>query len=242
MEHGFIRYETQMHAIHKPRVKICCISSPEEAALAIDAGAAALGLVSKMPSGPGVITEEVIARIAARVPPGVATFLLTSEIDASAIISQQKRTGVNTLQLVDSVHPLALQQIHAALPGIALVQVIHVRGAASIEEALALAPYVDALLLDSGNPSLPVKELGGTGRTHDWSISRQIREAAPVPVFLAGGLTTLNVAEAICQVEPFGIDLCSGVRTKGKLDAEKLAAFFHAVSSAFREEAGAAFP
>ena len=210
--------------------------------MAIDAGAAALGLVSRMPSGPGVITEDVIALIASRVPPGVATFLLTSEVDASAIIAQQKRTGVNTLQLVDAMQPQALQQIRAALPGIALVQVIHVRGPASVEEALALAPYVNALLLDSGNPSLPVKELGGTGRTHDWSISRQIREAASVPVFLAGGLTVLNVAEAICQVEPFGIDLCSGVRTEGKLDAEKLAAFFRAASGAFREVTGIAFP
>jgi phosphoribosylanthranilate isomerase len=229
-----------MRATRKPRVKICCISSLDEAAMAIDAGAAALGLVSKMASGPGAITEQVIARIAARVPPGVATFLLTSELDARAIIAQQKRAGVNTLQIVDRLQPGAHQELRAALPGIALVQVIHVRGPASIEEALALAPYVDALLLDSGNPGLPVKELGGTGRTHDWSISRQIREAAPVPVFLAGGLAPANVAEAICQVEPFGIDLCSGVRTDGRLDATKLAAFFRAVSTAGRAEAGPA--
>ena len=206
--------------------------------MAIEAGAAALGLVSRMPSGPGVIPEEVIASIAARVPPGVATFLLTSELDAHAIIAQQKRTGVNTLQIVDRLAPGAHQELRAALSGIALVQVIHVRGTASIEEALAVAPHVDALLLDSGNPALPVKELGGTGRTHDWSISRQIREAAPVPVFLAGGLTAANVADAIRQVEPFGIDLCSGVRTEGRLDAGKLADFFRAVSPGAAAEAG----
>ena len=96
--------------------------------MAIDAGAAALGLVSKMPSGPGVIPEEVIAHIAARVPPGVATFLLTSELDVRAIIGQQKRTGVNTLQIVDRLESGAHQELRAALPGIALVQVIHVRG------------------------------------------------------------------------------------------------------------------
>jgi phosphoribosylanthranilate isomerase len=199
--------------------------------MAIEAGAAALGLVSKMPSGPGVIPEEAIARIAARVPPGVATFLLTSELNVPAIIAQQKRTRVNTLQIVDRLVSGAHHELRAALPGIALVQVIHVGGPASIEEALAVAPHVDALLLDSGNPALPVKELGGTGRTHDWSISRRIREAAPVPVFLAGGLNPANVAEAIRQVEPFGIDLCNGVRTEGALDAAKLSAFFRAVST-----------
>jgi phosphoribosylanthranilate isomerase len=227
-----------MRATRKPRVKICCIRDLDEATMAIEAGAAALGLVSKMPSGPGVISEEMIASIAARVPPCVATFLLTCEVDASAIIAQQKRTGVNTLQIVDRLPSGAHQILRAALPGIALVQVIHVRGPASIEEALAVSPHVDGLLLDSGNSALPVKELGGTGRTHDWTISRQIREAAPVPVFLAGGLTAANVAEAIRQVEPFGIDLCSGVRTEGRLDALKLEGFFRSVSQGAATEPG----
>ena len=176
-----------MHATRKPRVKICCIRSLDEAGMAIDAGAAALGLVSKMPSGPGVIPEEMIAHIAARVPPGVATFLLTSELDVGSIIAQQKRTGVNTLQIVDNLGSGAHQELHAALPGIALVQVIHVRGPESIEEAFAVAPHVNALLLDSGNPALPVKELGGTGRTHDWSISRRIREAGTCRFFWPEG-------------------------------------------------------
>jgi phosphoribosylanthranilate isomerase len=185
-----------------------------------------------------VISEGEIALIAVRIPPGVASFLLTSELDVRAIIAQQKRTGVNTLQIVDRLEHVAFQELRAALPGIALVQVIHVRGPASIEEGLAVAPHVDALLLDSGNPALPVKELGGTGRTHDWSISRRIREAAPVPVFLAGGLTAANVAEAIRVVEPFGIDVCNGVRTEGRLDAAKLADFFRAISIAAGTDAG----
>lgn len=226
-----------MHATRNPRIKICCILSLEEAEMAIEAGAAAVGLVSRMPSGPGVISQEVIASIEARVPPGVATFLLTSEQDVRAIIAQQRITGVNTLQIVDRLEAGAHQELRAALPGIALVQVIHVCALASIEEALAVAPHVDALLLDSGNPALPVKELGGTGRTHDWSISRRIREAAPVPVFLAGGLTAANVGQAICSVEPFGIDVCSGVRTGGRLDAAKLAEFFRAALTAARRVA-----
>ncbi len=201
----------------------------EEAQLAVRYGASALGFVSAMPSGPGPIDEELIAEIVPTVPPGVATFLLTCQSDADAIIDQQHRTRVNTLQLVDSVPIATYEKLHRALPGVSIVQVIHVRGEDSIDEAKSVAPYVNAILLDSGNPSLTVKELGGTGRVHDWSISRRIREGVGRPLFLAGGLKAENVAQAMTQVEPYGLDLCSGVRTDGKLDGTKLAAFFRAV-------------
>jgi len=218
-----------MTPTRRPRVKICCIASAAEAWLAIEHGAAALGLVSSMPSGPGVIGEEQIAAIAAVVPPGVASFLLTSRQDAAGIVAQQRRTGVGTLQLCDRLAPGALRELRLALPGIRLVQVVHVTGPESLDEALGVAGQVDALLLDSGNPQAAVKELGGTGRRHDWALSRRIREAAPVPLYLAGGLTSANVAEAIATVEPFGLDLCTGVRSEGRLDAAKLAAFFQAI-------------
>ncbi|HEY7124307.1 MAG TPA: phosphoribosylanthranilate isomerase [Ktedonobacterales bacterium] len=221
-----------MQPTKKPRVKICCISSYEEAQMAIEAGASALGLVSAMPSGPGPIPEERIAQIAARIPPGVASFLLTSRQDADAILAQQWRCRANTLQLVDRVEEGTYAALRAALPGIALVQVIHVGGQESFEEALRVAPQVDALLLDSGNQSLAIKELGGTGRVHDWQISRAIREAVEVPLYLAGGLNAGNVAEAIRLVQPFGLDICSGVRTNGQLDAAKLASFFASVAAA----------
>ncbi len=179
-----------------------------------------------MPSGPGVIAEELIAEIAAHVPPPVATFLLTCRQDAASIIEQQRRCRVNTLQLCDRVPTEVYAELRAGLPGVSLVQVVHVRGEESFEEAVHVARHVDALLLDSGNQSLAVKELGGTGRTHDWRVSRRIVEASPVPVFLAGGLKPENVAEAVSTVRPFGLDVCSGVRTDGRLDAEKLSRFF----------------
>ncbi len=213
-----------------PRVKICCIASVEEAWLAIRHGASALGLVSAMPSGPGVIPEARIAEIAAAVPPGVATFLLTSLLEPAAIIAQQRRCRANTIQLVDSLPIPAYAALREALPGIALVQVIHVMGPEALDEAQQVAPHVDAILLDSGNTRLPVKELGGTGRTHDWRISAAIREAMDKPLYLAGGLRPENVADAFAQVRPFGLDLCSGVRSGGQLDEAKLAAFFAALA------------
>ncbi|MBX2989678.1 MAG: phosphoribosylanthranilate isomerase [Bacteroidetes bacterium] len=213
----------------KTRVKICCISSIEEARLAIRYGASALGLVSAMPSGPGPIPEELIADIAAVIPPGVASFLLTSKQDADSIIKQHRRCRTNTLQLVDRISVHVYQELRRELPGIGLVQVVHVTGEESIVEAIAVSEFVDAILLDSGNQSLPVKELGGTGRTHDWNLSKQIVESVRIPVYLAGGLKAENVAEAIREVRPFAVDLCSGVRTDGVLDESKLAAFFNEV-------------
>lgn len=215
-----------MQPTARPRVKICCISSLAEAQLAIRHGAAALGLVSRMPSGPGVISEDQIAEIAARVPPPIASFLLTCEQDVDSIIAQQKRCGTNTLQIVDSLTRGSYDDLRRSLPGIGIVQVIHVVGPESVEEADAIAPQVDAILLDSGNPALRVKELGGTGRRHDWSLSRQIREQVDVPIFLAGGLNPGNARQAIEEVGPFGLDICTGVRTDGRLDDTKLAALF----------------
>jgi phosphoribosylanthranilate isomerase len=211
------------------RIKICCIKSIAEARAAIAAGADAVGLVSRMPSGPGMIAEELITEITAAVRGAASTFLLTSLQDPRQIVAQHRRCATTTLQLVDELPDGAHAHIRQALPDVSLVQVIHVVDEASVLEAVSVAPHVDALLLDSGNPSLCVKELGGTGRTHDWDLSAQIVAMVGVPVFLAGGLNPGNVVEAIARVRPFGVDLCSGVRTDGRLDPAKLARFVAAV-------------
>lgn len=211
------------------RVKICCIRSVEEARLALRMGADSLGLVSEMPSGPGVSTLSEIASIVAQLPPTTSTFLLTSKQSVEEIVEQQKMTGANTLQLVDALPQGSHARLRQVLPTVRLVQVIHVLGQESLEEALAVASEVDALLLDSGNPNLAVKELGGTGRTHNWEVSREIVERSPIPVYLAGGLNPQNVCEAVARVRPYGIDLCSSVRTDDILNEEKLARLFQAV-------------
>ena len=214
------------------RVKVCCIRDVEEAGQAIAAGAAALGLVSEMPSGPGVIAEEMIARVAAAAPPAVATFLLTCLPDAARIAEQARRTGVSTVQICDQPEPGAAAALRRALPALKVVQVVHVVGPASVGEAVEAARDADAVLLDSGNPAARVKELGGTGRRHDWALSAEIVARTARPVFLAGGLTPENVGEAIRTVRPWGLDVCSGVRTDGRLDPDKLGRFFDAVQAA----------
>jgi len=212
-----------------PRIKICCISSIEEARIAIEAGASALGLVGPMPSGPGVVSDDLIFRIAKTVPPPIGTFLLTSETSINEIIRHHQRTFTNTIQLVDTLTIGTYSELRKAMPGIKLVQVIHVIDERSIDEAIEISVLADAILLDSGNPNLQVKELGGTGRTHNWKLSRKIRESIKIPVFLAGGLKCENIRQAIEEVQPFGIDLCSGVRTNGKLDREKLSKFMNEI-------------
>src|SRR5690242_13325287 len=214
-----------MDRTDRPRVKICCIASKDEAEQAIALGASALGLVSKMPSGPGVISDELITEIAASVPPPIATFLLTSRQDVDEIVKQQRACRTNCIQICDRLSSGTYHALHEPLPRISLIQVIHVIGLESVDEAARLAPEVDAILLDSGNQSLAIKELGGTGRTHDWALSREIRERISVPMFLAGGLNPANVQKAVREVGPFGLDVCSGVRTSGMLDRSKLTAF-----------------
>lgn len=215
-----------------PRVKICCIQSVAEAEIATAAGASLLGLVGAMPSGPGPIGDERIAKICRWAPPGIETVLLSSETTAEGLVAHAGRCRPSVLQIVDDPEPGAYAALRAAHPALKLMQVIHVEDDGAITQARTAAAHVDAILLDSGRPSATVKELGGTGRTHDWAISARLVAAVDKPVFLAGGLNAQNVAEAVTQVRPFGLDLCSKVRTDDWLDAAKLSAFMKMVKGA----------
>jgi phosphoribosylanthranilate isomerase len=211
------------------KVKICCISSIEEARLAVAYGAAAIGLVGRMPSGPGIIKDELIHAIAKTVPPPTHTFLLTSETTTDNIIEHHKKVNTTTIQIVDALSGREYHKIREAIPNVQLVQVIHVLDEGSIKEAIEISEFVDAILLDSGNPNLPTKVLGGTGKTHNWDLSKKIREKISLPIFLAGGINKDNIKKAIEHVQPYGIDLCSSVRTNGQLDESKLEALFNAL-------------
>lgn len=213
------------------KVKVCCIQSLDEAKTAILLGASAIGLVSQMPSGPGVISEEMVKEISSQIPTNIDTFLLTSKQTTNEIIKQLKKCKTNTVQIVDDLLEGNYSDIRAAIPNIKIVQVVHVINETSIKKAVEISEQVDAILLDSGNKNLRVKELGGTGRTHDWKLSRKIVGKVRCPVYLAGGLNSNNVAEAINTVKPYGIDLCSGIRTNGRLDKNKSTKFFNILKS-----------
>jgi len=213
----------------KVKVKICCISSIEEASLAIAHGAAAIGLVGRMPSGPGIITDELIRSIAKTLLPPIDSFLLTSETTAEKVIEHHKKVNTTTIQIVDALTDRQYLKIRESIPHVKLVQVIHVLDEKAVQEAIEISEFVDAILLDSGNPNLSTKVLGGTGKTHNWDISKKIRKNISIPTYLAGGINKDNVRKAIEHVEPFGIDLCSSVRTNGQLDERKLEELFKAL-------------
>jgi len=218
------------------KIKICCIKNIKEAELAIKYGADAIGLVSEMPSGPGVISENEICKIAEFVPENIKTFLLTSKQSSIEIIEQLKRCKTNTVQIVDKLKIGSYFEIKKALPNVDIIQVIHVLDESTIQEAVKISTDVDGLLLDSGNPNLKTKVLGGTGKTHNWELSREICKRVDVPVFLAGGLNPKNVNEAIKVVNPSGVDICSGIRTNGNLDKKKLADYVKNVHSIIYKE------
>ncbi|MCX7340101.1 MAG: phosphoribosylanthranilate isomerase [Hyphomicrobiales bacterium] len=214
----------------RTRVKVCCISSIAEAELAVSLGADALGLVGAMPSGPGQLADDLITKIAAHVPPPVATFLLTSETSAEAIAAHALKVGASTVQIVSHIDPAEAARLPRLIPHIRRVQVIHVTGEDALGLITCYAPHNHAFLLDSGRPSAPTPELGGTGRVHDWRVSAAFVAASPLPVFLAGGLHAGNVGDALAEARPYGVDLCSGVRSPVDLDAAKLGRFMAAVS------------
>ena len=213
----------------KTRVKICCIESIEEAQLAIDYGADSLGLVSEMPSGPGVISEELIADISASIPPGLTSVLLTSKKTFLEIVNQHRRVRTNAIQLCNRVNENDLLLLREALPGVAVIQVVHVMDELSYDYAIDIEDTVDSLLLDTGSYKPGKVQLGGTGKTHNWDLSKRIVDNVNIPVFLAGGLNEENVKSAIEKVNPFSVDACSGVRTNGNLDELKLKAFMKQV-------------
>ncbi len=216
----------------RTRVKICCISSRFEARTAIDFGADAIGLVGEMPSGPGVIDDGLAREIAESTPPPTASFLLTSRTRGGEIADHIEYCCASAVQIVQHIDPAEYLPIRERLPHIRRIQVIHVEGRDALGLIDIYTPHVHAFLLDSGRPSAATPELGGTGRTHDWSISAKFVARSRKPVFLAGGLGPDNVREAIKVVRPYGVDSCSGVRTDGALDAIKLSTFMFNVRAA----------
>jgi len=202
--------------------------------MAIASGAWAIGLVAAMPSGPGPVDDIRIRTIADVTKDRVRRVLLTAHTAPEAVVDHILRCGCDVVQLVDAVPVQTCAAIRKHCPDVQIVQVVHVGGEGALEIAKAAAPYGDMILLDSGCPAGPIKQLGGTGRTHDWDVSRKIVEALDGPVILAGGLNSDNAKDACAMVKPFALDVCSGLRGPGfALDTEKLSGFAQVCGNAF---------
>jgi len=221
-----------MYSSMKTKIKICCIASLKEAQLAIQAGADVIGFVCAKPTSSRTIDKQIVASIIPQIPPQIETFVLSSELTASNIAKDVQLTGASTVQILSHISLIESKRLSELIPDTKRVQVIHVESEDSLELIDKYSPYVDTFLLDSGKPNLNIPEYGGTGRTHDWSISAKFVRKSPHPVFLAGGLTAENVEEAIQLVQPLGVDVCSGVRTNSRLDLDKLKLFIAAVRRA----------
>lgn len=189
------------------------------------AGAQLLGLVSQTLSGAGAIPDRMIREIADSVPESATTCLLTAETDPARVAEHVKSTRTRAVQLVGRIAPGDVSRLRSAVAGLQAIKVIHVEGPQACDLAAAYFEGADALLLDTAVRGPNSDELGGTGQTHDWRISREIVRRSPIPVFLAGGLGPANVESAIRGVRPHGVDVCSGLRKDGDLDRGLLSEF-----------------
>ncbi|MEU4316651.1 phosphoribosylanthranilate isomerase [Nocardia sp. NPDC024068] len=208
------------------RAKICGIRSRADLDTAVDAGADAVGFISGTTHySEDVLTAEAAAQLSVITPPFVNRVLVTHLEDAHAILDLADRVDVDIIQVHGLVDRDTLRAVHGAAHGRTIVRAVHVTGPDSLATARTVAADCDAVLLDSRTAD----RLGGTGRTHDWSLSaRIVRELAGIgrPVILAGGLNSDNVDEAIEAVRPFGVDVNSGVETAaGDKDFAACAAF-----------------
>ena len=206
------------------RVKLCGIRSRSDLAAALNAGADALGfIVGARHRTEDELTPAAAAALVALLPPFTGSVMVTHLQQATPIIELILEVGATTLQLQDGIAPQELQAIRSAQPGVKLIQAIHVGdGDQSIAAAIAAEPLVDALLLDSRTAD----RIGGTGQTHDWSVSRRIVEQIGKPVILAGGLRPENLQAALETVRPAAVDVNSGIETaSGAKDPQRAEAF-----------------
>jgi phosphoribosylanthranilate isomerase len=210
----------------RTRVKVCGNRSGRDVALAVAAGVDAVGLICGLThrSEDGLDAPRAAA-LARQVPPYVTTVLVTHLAAPDRILDLVDAVGPDLLQLHGEIEPDCTREVRRARPAIRIVQAVHVTGEAALTRAQRFEPHCDALLLDSRTAD----RLGGTGITHDWSLSRRIVDRARVPVILSGGLTDRNVIEAIRTVRPFAVDVNSGVDDPaGDKDPARLDRFVHA--------------
>ncbi|OGG73833.1 hypothetical protein A3A40_00270 [Candidatus Kaiserbacteria bacterium RIFCSPLOWO2_01_FULL_54_20] len=206
------------------RVKICGIKNIEDARAAYEAGADELGFHVALDGGRSPLTPESAAEMIRMLPGGVSSVVVTSATQPAQLIEIAGKTGARILQLYGDVTVETMREIKQAVPYMELWKVLNVSYESSIAKAKEYKGAADAIALDTLNKETGAR--GGSGKTHDWNISKKIVESVSIPVVLAGGLTPENVAEAIATVSPAGVDVNSGVSNPdGSKDIEKVRAF-----------------
>ncbi len=213
------------------RVKICGNKRVEDALQAIRLGADAIGLlVGQEHASRDFITPALAASIARQLPPFCAIVLATHINSVKEVLQLANFIGVNALQLHGDSTPEDIIQIRKNLPNIKIIKSVHVVDNKSTGAVGKYIGVVDAILLDTIN--LKTKQIGGTGKTHDWNISRKIVEEYDIPIVLAGGLSPDNVAEAVKFVKPYGVDVNTGTKGEdGFKDYGKLELFIRRAKS-----------
>ncbi len=216
-------------------LKLCALQTPTEALAAHAAGASAFGLLCGLTHrAEDQVTPDQARAIVAALPSAAETVLVTHLTAPAPIADLARAIGVRAVQAHGDLPPEGLRALRALLPGLRLIKAVHVDAPAPavLARARPYLPHADAILLDSRTAD----RLGGTGRTHDWAVSRAVAAALhPVPVILAGGLTPDNVAAAIAAVRPAGVDVNSGVEdpATGAKDPDRMRRFVAAARSAF---------
>jgi len=204
------------------KIKICGITSRRDAQAATEAGVNALGFIFA-PDSPRSVSLVGAARIIDDLPPFISKVAVTVDAPEGTIRQIIETCGVDTVQLHGNEPP----EFCARFENIKVIKAFQVRPELSLESLRAYAFVTDAWLLDTYRPG----KAGGTGVTFNWETARQIRQIGH-PIILAGGLGPANVAQAIAQVQPFAVDVASGVESSpGHKDLQKLVEFVRAVQN-----------
>lgn len=210
------------------RVKICGNTNLDDARAALSYGADILGFIVEVPESTANISREKVAEIIVALPK-CETVLVTTETAPEKIKALALSTKVLTIQYHGNVSPEVIAEIKDELPNFAAWKVIHVKDESAIDEARRFEDVVDGILLDTAYK----EQVGGTGMTHDWNISRIIAGDYSKPVILAGGLTPENVTETVQKVRPDAVDVRSGVSNPdGTKDLEKVRLFIERAKTA----------
>jgi phosphoribosylanthranilate isomerase len=209
-------------------IKICGNTSLEDALVAAEAGADALGFV--FAPSPRRVTVEQVAAITAHLPGGIEKIGVFVQAEVEEIVSTVQRGGLTGVQLHWNAPQDLPERLRERLPEARIVRVVHFSAARATEDAAEIAahagnPHVHAVLMDSRT----TKAIGGTGVAFGWDEARRAldpNDRRPMRIIAAGGLNPANVAEAIRALRPWGVDAVSGVEAApGRKDAAKVREF-----------------